>query len=306
MNIPFNRETFSELIKKSLSGANITLSFDNVQSSLIKKAVDFSKMIGANTYNKICEWFEDINDENIIHKNILSFLQNSMINFAVGEHLIFLITRIGNDGVTVKKNDDETTIYKYQQDQLNNTLINLGWFWYNTLITYMNENIDVFPEWKNSDERKILNELPIGIDDFNRWIGVDNYYFLSKTQWIIREVWDDQIKARFKNGEVSENYMQIVIRAVCYRVMALACVRLPYSDLPESIRIDIDNEQSKSLKNEENERIRERLSKQFDEKSNRYFGALDIKISEDKQSNNYSNQVYKSGQISKSDKFTII
>lgn len=262
-------------------------------------------MIGSNTYNKICEWKEE-STNNEIHQNTLTYLQNSMINFAVGEHLIFLITRIGNDGVTVKKNEDETTVYKYQQDQLNNTLINLGWFWYNILLTYMNEYIKDFPEWENSDERKNLNELPIRIDDFNRWLGIDNYYFLSKTQWIIREVWDDQIKARFKKGEVPENYIQTVIRAVCYRVMTLACIRLPYSDLPESIRIDIDNEQSKSLKNEENNRIRERLSKQFEEKANRYFGALDIKISEDEQSNNYSNQVYKSALISESDKFTII
>ena len=303
MKIPFDRETFSEMIKKNLSGANVTLSFDNVASSLVKKSIDFSKMIGNDVYETICSWFSTPQEDEIKNR-ILSYLQKSMLNFAIGEHLIFLITRIGNDGVTVKKNDDETTIYKYQQDQLNNTLINLGWFWYDTLITCMNDNISNFPEWDISQERKSLCELPVQINDFNRWLGIGNYYFISKTQWIIREVWNDCIKARFKEG-VPEKYMSDVVRAVCYRVMSLSCIRLPYSDLPENIRMDIDNEQSKSLKNEENTRIRERLSKQFDEKSSRYFGAIDMKIASDKDQNNYSKEIYKSGPLSDSDKFII-
>ena len=41
-----------------------------------------------------------------------------MLHFAVFEHTIFFITRVSNDGITVKKNDDETTAYKYQVDEL--------------------------------------------------------------------------------------------------------------------------------------------------------------------------------------------
>ena len=63
-------------------------------------------------------------------------------------------TRVSNDGVTIKKNDDETTAYKYQVDELNNKLITTAWFWMNLLIQYLNDHLADFPEWADSDQKK--------------------------------------------------------------------------------------------------------------------------------------------------------
>ena len=181
----------------------------------------------------------------------------------------------------MKKNDDETTAYKYQVDELNNKLITTAWFWMNQLIQFLNEHPEDFPEWKDSDEKKALDELPVSLSDFNRWVGVamaGGEYFMMCAGWIIREVWLDCVLSRIIPGLVPEEKIDAINRAVCYEVMGRATQRLAYSALPEPIRIDIDNEMGKNHRAQADKYIREHLAGQFLQKAATYWNTLDLEI----------------------------
>ena len=93
------------------------------------------------------------------------------------------------------------------------------------LIDVLNRDPENFKEWTDSGQKQELDELPISVQDFNRWLGINNLYFMIRVRWIIREVWMDSVEPRF--GEVvDERLRDKVSRAVVYSVMALACKRL--------------------------------------------------------------------------------
>lgn len=284
IQIPFTREIFSEEAKCRLSGINVNLEYDNLESALFQAGMRMAEIIGEATYQTILSSSQEIlksypakGEIPELNSRAVDYLQRIILHQAIYSNLIFLIVRIGNDGITTKKNNDETTIFKYQQDELSNTLINTAWFWTGKLIELLNANAQAFPDWAESTQKQEMDTLPVGTSDFRRWAGIDNLYFLMRTRWIIREVWRDRIEPRIKTP-VPENLKDKISRAVVYSVMQLACERLAYSDLPEAIRKDIDNEQSKANKDKTENRIRELVSMQFADKAKRYWEGIDREI----------------------------
>lgn len=302
IQIPFSRDNFSEEAKTRISGINTTLEFDNMESALFKAAFNIAETLGEKTYDAILSTY-DATDIPENKKIALDYLQRSLLHWAIQEQLIYLIVRIGNDGITTKKNNDETTIYKYQQDELSNNLINSAWFWIGKLIDYMETLPEVFPEWAKSKQKTEIDSLPITINDFNKWVGVNNNYFLIKTRWMIRETWMDHVEPRFGN-QIPKDIIDKISRAVVYSVMDLACRRMAYADLPETIRKDIDNEQSKTNKDKAQDRIREIVSRQFSEKAIRYWKEIDIHIQSTKNVGQRLNM--STPEITEDDKFYFV
>ena len=266
--IPFNRDAFHEEFKRFLSGANVTLEFDNVESSLEKVGEMCSDIIGHTIYVNICSGTAAENPD--LQRQARELLQRAMSHFCLHEHLIYLIARIKNDGVTLKKNDDETTIFKSQQDELKLNLISTGWFWMNRLIRFLNAHAADFPDWDPS----LLDDAPVGIADFQRWVGVADEYFLISIRWIIREVWTECVASRLREPEKTDS----IARAVCYEVMGRACTRLAYLLLPEPIRLDINNEMGKNHSAQSDTYIREKVALVFARKAEAYWMQLDVEI----------------------------
>jgi len=279
IRVPFKRTGFATEMKPKISGANLSLEYDNIESSLMKVGADVAVILPAALIDRLVAAYEAGSPPEP-DATAIDYLQRAMLHFAVYEHLIFLITRISNDGVTVKKNDDETTAYKYQVDQLNNKLVTTAWFWMNLLIGFLNNHLSDFPEWADSNEKRALDELPVDLSDFNRWVGVQlagGEYFMMCAGWIIREVWIDCVRSRFESPIKTDG----IARAVCYEVMARAIQRLAYSALPEPIRVDIDNEMGKNHRAQADAYIKEFVGKQFATKAQTYWDAVDIAIKQD-------------------------
>jgi hypothetical protein len=306
--IPFHKEKFAAEMKPLISGNNLTLNYENIESSLAKVMVSLKKTMG-NIIDVLTRlFFDDPDVPSDNQKTAIDYLQRAVLHFTMYEHIIFLITRIGNDGVTVKKNDDETTIFKYQQDMLENQYISLGWFWINTLIQFMNENPDDFPDWINSPQKAELDRLPVDLSDFERWVGVTvgGEYFMISVSWIIREVWNDCVLSRISQP-VKDS---AIARAVCYEVMARACERLAYSCLPEPVRKDIDNEMGKNHRAEADKMIRTRVAAVFLEKAEAYWNDLDLELKqkdiEDQKATSASQPVLGQRNIHQNDSFFVI
>jgi len=276
IRIPFRRDGFAAEMKPKISGTNLSLEYDNIESSLAKVGSDIANTLPQTLIDRLIEKF-NTGAPPEPDATAIDYLQRAMLHFAIYEHLIFLITRISNDGVTVKKNDDETTAYKYQVDQLNNKLLTTAWFWMNLLIRFLNDHPDDFPEWADSEQKKALDELPVDLSDFNKWVGValsGGEYFMMCAGWIIREVWIDCVRSRFSDPTKTDS----VARAVCYEVMGRAIQRLTYSALPEPVRIDIDNEMGKNHRAQADRYIKNQVADQFLQKAHTYWSAVDLEI----------------------------
>ena len=305
IRIPFKREGFSAEMKPKISGANLSLEYDNIESSLIKVGADIARILPQALIDRLVTTYLS-GETPEPYLTAIDYFQRAMLHFTVFEHTIYLITRVSNDGITVKKNDDETTAYKYQVDELNNKLITTAWFWMNQLIQFLNEHLDDFPEWDDSDQKKAFFELPIDLNDFNKWVGValaGGEYFMICAGWIVREVWIDCVKSRFPAPTKTD----VIARAVCYEVMGRATQRLAYSALPEPIRIDIDNEMGKNHRAKADGYIKEYVAGEFLKKANTYWNALDLEIKkkeiEENQKTSGNRPIIGERYLNESDKF---
>lgn len=300
MTNPFNSENFQEEMKPKLSMAFKALEYENIESSIQKACVEMSDKLGSETYEAICAKPEDEEaTDSGVKDEALDYLQRAILHFALYHHIIYLIANVSNDGVTVTKSDDKTTIYKYQQDQLEENLIADAWFWLNRLIKLLNDNPEEFPSWKDSDAHKQMEDLPVSLSDFERYTGVSDPTFLLYAGWIVREVYRECIKSRTKDASLSEVQKQ----AVCYDVMARACRRLAFHALPSPIRIDINNEMGKNHAAQADTTIREKVAGVFAEKAAAYWKAVDAELETIKEE---QTATYKSTrQVSERDKFAL-
>ena len=300
MTNPFNSENFQEEMKPKLSMAFKALEYENIESSIQKACVEMSDKLGSETYEAICAKPEDEEaTDSGVKAEALDYLQRAILHFALYHHIIYLIANVSNDGVTVTKSDDKTTIYKYQQDQLEENLIADAWFWLNRLIKLLNDNPEEFPSWKDSDAHKQMEDLPVSLSDFERYTGVSDPTFLLYAGWIVREVYRECIKSRTKDASLSEVQKQ----AVCYDVMARACRRLAFHALPSPIRIDINNEMGKNHAAQADTTIREKVAGVFAEKAAAYWKVVDaeLEIKKEEQTATYKS----TRQVSERDKFAV-
>ncbi|MDR1883748.1 MAG: hypothetical protein LBR26_13330 [Prevotella sp.] len=280
IKLPFdttNPATFAAEFKTVISGVNVTLDYRNIESSMCKAAVFLYKIFTQEFYDLLCTGTASPDEEKSMTAR--NCLQRAIAHFSVYEHLIFLITRIGNDGVTVKKNDDETTVFKYQQDQLSDNLVTTGWFWINMLVGYLNDNSDDFPGWNPDTD----SDIPVDAGDFEKWVGVPDLYFVIAVRSIIREVWMECVESRLPKPVVKDDYNT---RALCYDVMARACMRLAYMILPEPIRKDISNEMGKNHNAQADTYIREKVAGIYARKAQAYWTDWDVRLKRDAVKNN--------------------
>ena len=300
MTNPFNSENFQEEMKPKLSMAFKALEYENIESSIQKACVEMSDKLGSDTYEAICAKPEEEEaTDSGVKAEALDYLQRAILHFALYHHIIYLIANVSNDGVTVTKSDDKTTIYKYQQDQLEENLIADAWFWLNRLIKLLNDNPEEFPSWKDSEAHKQMEDLPVSLSDFERYTGVSDPTFLLYAGWIVREVYRECIKSRTKDASLSEVQKQ----AICYDVMARACRRLAFHALPSPIRIDINNEMGKNHAAQADTTIREKVAGVFAEKAAAYWKAVDAELETIKEE---QTATYKSTrQVSERDKFAL-
>jgi len=286
LKIPFIRSAFSTEMKPLFSAANVTLAYDNLESPLTKVGVEVAELIGSTLYDKICTvtaatTVPDVpNDPTIeeLNASAKDYLQRAMINFAMYQHTILMIAKIGNDGITQKKSDSETPLYKYQKENLDNKLINDALFWMNQLIKLLNANAVKFADWNDSEPQKQINSIPVQLADFKKWVGVADEYFMLNASGLIREVWTECVLSRNPKATKTDE----IARAVCYDVMARACTVLSYYCLPEPIRRDMNNELTKDHASQEDTHVRETVATRFQTKADGYWRALDIKLANDK------------------------
>lgn len=271
MLIPFDSETFQQQMKPLLSMAHLSLEYENVESTLAKVCTEMSDRLGEATYAQVLA-LGGATDAETPAVEALDYLRRAVLHFGLYHHIIYTIANISNDGVTVTKSDDKTTIYKYQQDQLEEQLVGDAWFWLNRLIAHLDAHTDLFTAWATSDEHDALASLPVTTADFERYGGVSDATFLLYAQGIVREVVRECVWSRQSRDMALTEAERA---AVCYDVMARACSRLSWYALPAPVRIDINNEMGKNHAEDADRYVRTRVAQQYTDKAAAYWQQVD-------------------------------
>lgn len=290
--------TFADEMKPKFSGADLVLELENIESSVAKVSVDCHDILSETLFEKICEGTASTEEK--LQAKALDYLQRAVLHFCMYEHLIFLMARIKNDGVTVQKSEHETTIFKYLQDELDIKLVSLGWFWMNRLIKLLNDNKDKFPDWEPAQDE--LTDIDITLDDFNKWVGIRDEYFMVVAKSLIREVWMECVISRVAEPKKEDP----MVRALCYDVLGRACTRFAYFILPEPIRKDLNNEMGKNHSAQADKTIREKIADIYLSKARSYWTGWDHSLEVAKQKDNpqeSARPIYTPPNISENDPF---
>lgn len=262
IKLPFDPETFSLEAKGLVSGVNLSYMYENISSRLTQTAVSLQKTLGKETYEKIVS--VDSANASTQEQLALDFLKRAMLNFSFYHHLIFIAVRISNDGVTTKKNDDETTAFKYQTDELKISLVESAWFWMDQLYELLNLETETFADWKDSEQKKQLDALFVKPEDFTYIFGIDSFYFFVLCMPLIRKVIDEDVTCRIKLSDITVSETDpdttkvikaeinlLIKKAIVFRSLSLACKLFSFYELPSPLRKLADNEIHKGQTSEE-------------------------------------------------------
>lgn len=268
IKLPITSDEWEVDIKRYVSSVNHSLEYANVESSLVRAAVDMRYLLTNEVYDKICD--NEISDEVEVSHSIKDMLIRSLLHITLYHHTIYLIANIGNEGITVYKGDDSTSIYKYQQDELEYRLVSDGWFWFNRLLMELEERKLYVPE----------TSAELSIKDFTQYVGItDNHYYIA-VQWIIKEVWEQEVQSRICSHKSSEEdsvrILALLKRACCYEVVARSIERLSFFYLPDTLRKDLKNEHANKVTTPED--LKNKIVAVYHSQAEVYFASIDTEL----------------------------
>lgn len=297
IKLPITSDEWEVDIKRYVSSVNHSLEYANVESSLVRTAVDIRSLLTEEVYNKICD--NAISEDPDVAHSIKDLLIRSMLHLTLYHHTIYLIANIGNEGITVHKGDDSTAIYKYQQDALEYRLVSDGWFWFNRLLFELAERDLYVPEQTSE----------LSLQDFTQYVGIsDNHYYIA-VRWIIKEVWEQEVQSRIcshkETAEDSARILALLRRACCYEVVARSIERLSFFYLPDTLRKDLKNEHANKVTTPED--LKNKIVAVYHSQAEVYFASIDTELrsSTDMCSEHVATQPFQPTTITESDSFCL-
>lgn len=173
-------------------------------------------------------------DSSLLSEALKKMAQGALANYTIYEQAPFLFK--GRD-----------TLYRYQYEELKEKYITNAWSFINALINALDASKT--EEWQKSDCYLSRQELLFkNQNDFDKYYAIDkSAYFFSKIVFLIREESLKYIPKRITNEKLNEKptLADKLKYRVAYRVMARAVMQFEISELPKSIRNDINHEFTK-------------------------------------------------------------
>lgn len=144
---------------------------------------------------------------------------------------------------TVNKAGTESSIYKYQHEELKQHYREAYWSAIDELMEWLMKNKTV-GNYAESELCKEFESLPIkSAEEFDKYFQISrSAYFYSRVRYLIRSKWE---KVRKIVNESSEEQMDLAKKAVCYLVMADVVMTFDVTEWPRAIRYDFNHEYTK-------------------------------------------------------------
>ncbi len=156
----------------------------------------------------------------------LKNIRGAVASFVAIEHALY---------DTIKRNNSERKVYKYQYNQIVTQLTERAHFYMSELLNDVKEN-DLFLATATAKE---MNQLLIKdyVQFGNHYNIDDSAYFFHVTVFLQKEVIRNYLKSRTLKDAQAKELAEI---AVAYHTVALAVERLDTMILPKSIRKDLE------------------------------------------------------------------
>jgi hypothetical protein len=144
--------------------------------------------------------------------------------------------------LTVSKAGSESSLYKYQHEELKRNHLDIYWSAMDALLMWLDQNPEV-GGFKDSAIYKDRQDLPVrSAAEFDKIFQIDgSAYFFSRVQYILRSLWNKMKKnVDMENGQMVE----LARTALCYRTMAKVMMTFDVTEWPKCIRYDFNHEYS--------------------------------------------------------------
>ncbi len=247
MKVPFNT---SEDLKKAMSGVDLKLDIENIQSSLDRVPNDLLEVIGALVYADMIAHFETPKTENVeVWDELVALCQKAIFPMAVYKHFIWLQIRVSNNGITTFSGDKEKTAYRDQRDEAKESLLDAWSDYISQLIDHLNANKDVITNWPTTTQYAAQSNLLFkDFRDFSRIANIrpaDAAFYLRISD-LINDIATDEVESMLTGTIADLDDSKPIFRKIqkfaMYRAMSLAAVQFDITAMPKPMRQVLLNE----------------------------------------------------------------
>ena len=235
--------------------------YEQLGPSIRTVTLNIMDLVTSEVYIKLCAVKED---DTLLYQG-REFLKSAVATGTLYKYAIF---------ATVKRNGSESSLYKYQHEEIKQHHVDAYWKAMDRLLSWLDSHAgDVKwtdkegKEWSfmDTDIYKERQRLPIRTaEEFDYYFGIDkSSFFFSKIQYLIRTVWQMKIMPVIRNSK-DETVLDLAKRSLCYQVMAKAVMQFDVTELPRSIRFDFNHEYTKGTSMQTREKLYTQLMADVD------------------------------------------
>lgn len=274
-----------------MSGVDLNLDMENIQSSLNRVPNDLIEIIGLSVYNEMMAHFETPKENNVdVWDDLVSLCQKAMFPLALYKHFIWLQIRVSNNGVTTVKNDNETTAYKYQTDEAKESLLDSWGDFVSQIIDHLNANENVITQWPlTSQYAAQSNSLFKDYREFCRVANIrpaDAAYYIRVSD-IVNDITADEVETLIDVSELeaTDKKLSKARKFVAFRTLSLSAIQFDVSAMPASMRrVVIDKLNGKN--SPEYDFVKKNLSGHYKQQAEEWLQKLTNDILADEESAN--------------------
>lgn len=155
---------FDEEIFPRVPGAHVANDINSIKPSFPIGKDRLVDVIGEDVWKLMIDHYNDTDNYNQSEQansvylrldKLVSKCQDAMIQFVYYEHFIFLMLHINDTGITVIKNTEETTAYKYLTDEAKDKFIENAWTYTSMLLKFLNDEATRYTTWVKATDYTI-------------------------------------------------------------------------------------------------------------------------------------------------------
>ena len=158
--------TKAEEIRKYIS-VNSKITFASILPYIESAEAKYiKKLLGPLQYLELCNYYLDpaafpdlpgAETDPLDMAKLLPLVQKALINLAFLDGYAILSVNIGDSGAYRTETEAQKGLYQYQEENLKNAFRSEGFDTLDTILEYLEDNIDLFPIFKRSDTFTVYN-----------------------------------------------------------------------------------------------------------------------------------------------------
>jgi len=279
-------------LKNYVSGIDVTLKLENINSSMIVAANDIREIISPEMYDDIIDKMTTPptdEDEAKKYAEVLELLRFAIVPLALYHHFIWLQIRVSPNSITTYKTDKETTAFKYQTDEARESLLISYGLFTKELIDSLDSDKETFTAWAESPQSTAFNNLLIKTyRDFDNCFQTEgNAAFFIRSRVFQQEAYDEinaHIKIKTILDATTPDPVMIskLKRALAYITVSRAISEWDNYYLPSTLRRNMANDASNNPRLT-SEDVKDKLSFKYRNMAESVLRGMDIKTKADSQ-----------------------